>query len=244
MPTPNTNSLGYQGLKEPNPPNIVSRQRIPTPTDFKEYDVGDLWYNTTVPQFFILNSKQGNVAQWLPLSAGTGLLNTLTGDTGLAVSPSGSNINLQGGGAGAIDFSNGGLGQMNAQVLVDGVTIGIVGNQLTFIGVIPPSFTWIETAISLIMTVNTGYIANGGALVILTLPPVAAQGSIIEIAGKGVGLWQMNPNGGQTIYFGNMTTTPGGHVASINQRNTIRVLCITADTEWEVLSAVGNFLIV
>jgi hypothetical protein len=244
MPIPNTNSLGYQGLKETNPPNIVVRQRDPEITDFKEYDVGDLWYNKLTPEFFILNSKEANIAIWLPITAGTGLLNTLTGDDGLVVNPSGLNIDLLGGATGAIKFSNGGLGQMDAAVQVDNVTIGIVGNQLTFIGVIPPSFTWIEVAIPTLMAPNTGYIANAGGLVPLTLPAVAPVGTIQEVAGKGAGLWQLMPNVGQTIYFGNQTTTPGGNITTFTQRGCVRLVCITADTEWDVLSSQGNFNVV
>lgn len=245
MPIPNLNPLGYQGLKELNPPNIFFRDRAPLTTDYKLYDLLDFWQDTVTKTVYILISKQANIAIWVPISVGAGNLDTLTPDVGAAVTPVANNINIQGGLTGAISFSNGGAGQMNAAVQVDGVTIGIVGNQLTFIGVIPPPvvFTWIETAVGLTMAVDTGYIANGGVLVNLTLPAIAPQGTIQRITGKGVGLWRMTANAGQTIYYGNQTTAVGGNLQATQQRDSIEVVCITASSEWNVLDTQGNLTV-
>lgn len=290
MPIPNTNSLGYQGLKERDPPDIFFRDRDPTVTDYKLYDVIDLWQNNTTKDLFVLISKEGNVALWVKIATtstgslasingvapvatninlvdlgavdittGVGVVNLavkvdgvtiqIVGDqltvpsTGAfstlnGVSPVANNINLVD--LGAVDITTG-VGVVNLAVKVDGTTIGIVGDQLTVLG--SSGFTWVETAVGLTMTVNTGYIANGGVLLNLILPAVAAQGSEIRIAGKGVGGWRMTANAGQTIYMGNKTTAVGGNLASTHQRDCVHVVCITANSEWQVLDGVGNLVV-
>ena len=106
---------------------------------------------------------------------------------------------------------------------------------------------WNEvTGTSSAMAVSNGYIANNAGLVTLTLPATAALGSVIEVSGKGAGGWLIAQNSGQTIHFGNSTTTTGvgGSLASTLQYDTVKILCITANTTWVVLSNVGNLTVV
>jgi hypothetical protein len=88
---------------------------------------------------------------------------------------------------------------------------------------------------------NTAYLANNAALVTLTLPATASIGSVIEIAGMGVGGWKIAQNAGQTIRFGNKTSTAGtGSLNSTHQADSVRLVCSSTDTAWQVLGAVGN----
>lgn len=101
-----------------------------------KYVQGQFWVNELTNAAFQLmsfSSTSGQVlANWIQIGNIAGSpLNTLTGDVGAAIAPSGNNINIQGGASGAIIFSNGGLGQMNAAVQVDNSTITIVADQLT-----------------------------------------------------------------------------------------------------------------
>jgi hypothetical protein len=108
-------------------------------------------------------------------------------------------------------------------------------------------FLWNEiTGTSANMAVNNGYIANNGGLVTLTLPATAALGSIIRVAGKGAGGWLIAQNGGQTIHFGALSSTTGvgGSLASTATFDAVELLCITANTDFEVLSSVGNITVV
>lgn len=96
---------------------------------------------------------------------------------------------------------------------------------------------------SQIMAVNNGYIANNLGLVTITLPSVSNVGDLVWVIGKGSGGWQIAQNAGQTICFGNSSTTMGigGHLDSSNQYDTIQLLCITANTEWTCTGVVqGN----
>lgn len=105
------------------------------------------------------------------------------------------------------------------------------------------SLSWTEvTGTSASMAINSGYIANNAGLVTLTLPSTAALGSIVEVSGKGAGGWRIAQNAGQTIYFGSSTSTTGatGHIDSSATRDSVRLLCVTANNDWNVLGCQGN----
>jgi len=123
--------LQYLGVEPDNPPNVFLRERAPTVNDDSElYAIGDIWIDSVLNNGYILADRTPTMAVWILLGGSVGAVQSLTGDVGAAVLPVAANINLQGGLIGAISFSNGGAGQMDVAVLVDGVTISIVGNQL------------------------------------------------------------------------------------------------------------------
>lgn len=107
--------------------------------------------------------------------------------------------------------------------------------------------TWVDvTGTSQTIAINTGYIADNAALVTLTLPTTAAQGTTFRIAGNGAGGWLLAQNASQTVKFGNTATTAGvgGSLASTDAGDALECLCVVANTTWRVLSAVGNLTVV
>jgi hypothetical protein len=105
------------------------------------------------------------------------------------------------------------------------------------------SLSWTTvTGTSQAAAVNTGYITNNASLVTVTLPTTAAVGDTVAIAGQGAGGWKLAQNASEVIYFGNATTTTGtgGYLASTHRRDSVVLVCITADTEWEVYSSIGS----
>lgn len=110
------------------------------------------------------------------------------------------------------------------------------------------SFSWSEvTGTSQAMAVNKGYIANNVALVTLTLPATAAFGDTVSVIGKGAGGWSIAQNGGQTIYFGTSTSTPGvgGSLSSTQTRDALTLVCTTANLDWTVSGGPeGNITVV
>ncbi len=97
------------------------------------------------------------------------------------------------------------------------------------------------------MAVNNGYIGNDGAtLVTMTLPSTAAIGSIIEVQGAGSGLWTVAQNSGQIINFNGVATTTGtgGSISSTSQYDSLKLICITANTTWAVNQSTGNLNVV
>lgn len=107
--------------------------------------------------------------------------------------------------------------------------------------------TWNEvTGTTQTAAVDNGYITNNASQVVVTLPTTAAVGKTVRIAGKGAGGWRVAQNASEIIHFGNVnsTTGTGGYIESTHRYDAVELLCIVADTEWVVLSSVGNITIV
>lgn len=161
---------------------------------------------------------------------GPGLpVETITGNSGGAVGPDGSN---------------------NIDLLGTG-TITVVGNPGTNTLTITPtgaaSFTWSVETLDQAMVVNHGYIANKAGTLALQLPAASAVGDVIEVTGINTALgWSITQGAGQTIYFGTSATTTGagGSLTSTATRDSIRMVCVVANLNWNVLSSVGNITVV
>lgn len=98
---------------------------------------------------------------------------------------------------------------------------------------------WIEvTDATVALVVDQGYIMNRATTITATLPATATFDSIIRIGGKGAGLTRIAQNAGQTIHYASADTTAGagGRLDAINRYATIELICITANTDWLVLS--------
>ena len=107
--------------------------------------------------------------------------------------------------------------------------------------------TWTEvTGTTQSASADNGYITNNESLVTVTLPSTCAVGKTIRVVGKGAGLWKIAQNANQIIYFGDQNTTTGtsGYLAAQNRRDCIELICITADTEFQVRSVIGNITVV
>lgn len=107
--------------------------------------------------------------------------------------------------------------------------------------------TWSEvTGTSQSASVSYGYIVNNVSQVTVTLPSTASVGDQVRVVGKGAGGWKLAQNSGQTVYFGNSSTTTGtgGYLESSDSHDSIELVCITADDDWSVISSVGNMGVV
>ena len=106
--------------------------------------------------------------------------------------------------------------------------------------------TWSEvTGTTQAASVNAGYIANNAGLVTITLPTTAAVGDVVRVTGKGAGGWLIAQNASQIIHFlGTDTTTgTGGSLASTGTYDGVEIVCVVANTEWVVISSMGNITI-
>lgn len=77
-------------------PKPLVAQRAPLTTDVG-YEVGQQWIDQPSDQAYILTSVAGGSATWALSSPGSSDVDTLTGDSGGAISPSGGTITLAGG---------------------------------------------------------------------------------------------------------------------------------------------------
>jgi len=89
---------------------------------------------------------------------------------------------------------------------------------------------------------DNSYGINNAALVTGTLPTVAAVGTIVEVTGIGAGGWRIAQNANQIIHYGNVDTTTGvtGRLSSTHRRDSIKIICVVANLEWNVISSIGN----
>lgn len=132
-----------------------------------------------------------------------------------------------------------------------GISITNGANSIT-IASTASAFTWNNvTGTSSAIAVNNGYVANNAGLVTLTLPSTAAFGSVMEVTGGTSGLssgsWKIAQNSGQTIHYGNQNTTTGtgGSLQATGQYDSIRLVCVTANTDFVVAPGTqGNITVV
>jgi hypothetical protein len=92
--------------------------------------------------------------------------------------------------------------------------------------------TWLTVTQDTQMAKRYGYISDG-ANIDFTLPTQAQVGDQVIVLGRG-GNWTIKQNSGQTIFFGNVSTTPGiaGSLSSINANDSISLICRVENTEW------------
>ncbi len=126
-----------------------------------------------------------------------------------------------------------------------GVTVTNTANGIEIAA--DSSENWTDvTGTSQAMAANSSYSANNAALVTLTLPTVAAYGSMFEVAYKGAGGFLIAQNAGQSVRMGTSvsSTGTGGSIASSAAGDAVRFYCSTANSGFTVLSAQGNLTIV
>jgi hypothetical protein len=206
-------------------PSPVVAQRAPTSSDVRNssgvtYGFGQIWVDQNADTIYALSNISSGNADWEVLGGSGSDVNTLTGDSGGAISPSGGNINLLGGSG----ISTVGSGST--------ITFNVTGAGLEYTEV---------TGTSQAMAINQGYVLNNVGLVTATLPAVAAFGSVVAVVGKGSGGWRIAQNAGQTVHQNSTdsTTGVGGSVSSTARYNTAYLVCITANTDWVVYDSQG-----
>jgi len=131
----------------------------------------------------------------------------------------------------------------------DGIATSAAGSTLTIAATGGGSggggLTWTEvTGDSQVLVGSHGYVANYAGQTTFTLPaPEAAEvGTTVRVVGVNNDTgWKIAQNDGQTIRFGNVTTTTGtgGSLASKELGDAVELLCVASDT-FIVVSAVGN----
>lgn len=177
-------------------------------------------------------------------------LNVL-GGTGIATSGAGSTVTIATAGTVATTYTcNAGSATPSAHNLnvfgAGSTTTSGAGSTITITST-GGGLMWTEVTVvgPTQMAINNGYVANNAVSTVqLTLPLTAAFGSVLYIAGKGAGLWQINQNAGQVIHGESSNTTVGatGTLVSTQQRDSVYLLCTTADTEWTAIDIQGNLI--
>jgi len=87
---------GYQGVNPVNRPKTVIAQRAPGTLD-RRYNIGTPWINRTAGSVYFLTTVTNGAANWAISTPGASDVDTLTGDSGGALSPTAGNMNILGG---------------------------------------------------------------------------------------------------------------------------------------------------
>lgn len=163
----------------------------------------------------VLIAEGASAATPIVLTAGQVLIGTTSGDPSGATLGSGTGITVTSG-SGTISIASTGVGSM-------------VWNDVS--------------GTSQSAAVNNGYIISNAGQTTVTIPATAAEGSVFGVAGKGAAGWILQMNTGQTCHFGNSPTTSAGSLTSTNLWDSVQIVCVTANTTFAVLSAVGNLTV-
>jgi hypothetical protein len=88
---------------------------------------------------------------------------------------------------------------------------------------------------------NNAYYVTSGALS-LPLPTSSSVGDKIELMLSGGASWAITQAAGQSIVFGNQSTTTGtgGSLASQATGDAVSLRCVVANTRWQVMASQGN----
>lgn len=129
--------------------------------------------------------------------------------------------------------------------LTEGAGVSITNGSGTItIAATPQTMVWSNKGANFGLVANNAYTVNGASQWTATLPATAALGDTFRILARGALGYIIAANTGQTIYFGNQSTTiTTGTIASSTMGDCLEIACINADTDFMVMSSEGNFLI-
>jgi hypothetical protein len=125
----------------------------------------------------------------------------------------------------------------NPQVVMINSATGQLGSAATGGGL-----SWDLASVNTNMVSNTGYIADGGGRVTLTLPATSNIGDVISVVNS-INGFMIAQNAGQQITFASQQTTVGtsGNLSSTQVLGeAVTLLCIAANTDWQVISSIGT----
>lgn len=151
---------------------------------------------------------------------------------------------------GVVDFLEGNVGGPvgpdagNVIFVVGSGAISVSGNPGTnTLTITETGLTgWNKISASQTLVVNMGYFCTGGGTLALLLPATSIVGDEIQVSLVGSTAWQITQGAGQQIIMGSSQTTAGvgGTLTSTQQGDSIRMVCLTTNLTWVVLSSMGN----
>lgn len=185
-------------------------------TGLEKYDGTGTWTAATVTNHSVLVGGASNAITSIALTNGQLAIGSTGADPTAATLSAGTGVSITNG-AGSI-------------------TINSVGGGMT----------WSVVTTNGTFAVNTGTIANKAGTLTMALPAASAVGDMLSITGINTATgWQVTQAAGQQIFFGNTSTTLGatGTLTSSAIRDSITMVCVVANTTWNVISSVGNITV-
>lgn len=151
-------------------------------------------------------------------------------------------------GAGAPVFNNivNGIAKLRSIVGTGGIVATSDGTQIYIDGSRDSNITWnAVSSTPVTIAPNSGYVTLFGSnQVVFSLPTTAAFGDYYRIVTASIGGWILDQGASQQIVFGNVSTTLGntGYLESALIGDTVELLCIIANTHWQVIGVTGNLV--
>lgn len=171
-------------------PSPVISTRAPTTSDLN-YPLGQVWIDRSAGQAYVLTAVSGGSSTWALSSPGSSDVDTVTGDSGGAISPFGGDIDLSGG----------------TNITTVGANSGVAGAGVTFN--LDDAITLATSVTSPIYTSGAGVdmsiLSAAGQDVIMTLGDSAGGNSFIVEALDGTDVFSVDSTG--TITFSGLTVT-------------------------------------
>jgi hypothetical protein len=117
------------------------------------------------------------------------------------------------------------------------ITIDATGSSL---------LPWSAQTVNMTAVVSNAYIANKAGTLEFLLPAASAVGSTFRVTGMNTALgWKITQAANQQIHLGISSSTIGaaGYIASSAIRDSVELVCVVADLEWNVVSSMGNITV-
>jgi len=146
---------------------------------------------------------------------------TLTGNSGGPVPPTGNNIKIIGG---------------------NGINIvGTPGTSTLTVNVINDGFPWLDEAVSYPATVQTGYFNTGVLTASLPASAGLANGATIIFYVDTASVVTVQANAGQQINIANNLSSVGGTANSNAEGSVLTLVFRIADSSWHAISSLGSW---
>lgn len=153
------------------------------------------------------------------------------GQSWLIVNNSTNNLTVQSSGGNTIVIIAGGTSAKITCILTSGTTAA--SWYSLYYNPVSGGLAWNTIAgTTQAAVVNNAYVIGNASQTTVSLPAIAAFGSVIAVQGQGAGGFILKANTGQTVQVGTAVTSSGGTVTSSNQYDSIEVVCIEANTIW------------
>lgn len=193
------NAGAYLGVQAQRPPEVILSEVAPT-TNQRRFRIGTLWVDRSSNQSYQLTNVVAGSATWTLLGPGASDVDTLTGDSGGAISPAGGNITL----AGGTNITSAGAGNTVTFNLDNAITVST--------SVTSASFFTSDAAAGLTISGNDIDADGTDANIPITVTPKGTGNFVIDSGNLVLGAvaTQLQMNGGAaTDFIGEATLTAG-----------------------------------